>query len=302
VDAKLRRELHAIARDNRSGAAELTARAVRAVEAWLNRSKTSGPDELLNVARALLKGQRSMAPMLRVANEVALASEGRDPRKTLRRAMRGVRVSLDEAPGRIGQLFAKRLRRNPPAGLVTYSYSSTVLRALVRARPHVSQVICAEGRPMNEGRATARALAKAGIRVEFLSDAALMDAVALGHKPVVLGADAILRLGFMNKVGTPALVELASRAGRPVWILADTLKFWPESPVSARFWKWTVGPSSELWRAPSRKIEVENSYFELTTYRPGLHFLTEIGWLTPTQVRRELNKIRISPKLKELID
>jgi hypothetical protein len=43
-------------------------------------------------------------------------------------------------------------------------------------------------------------------------------------------------------------------------------------------------------------------WFELIHFQEGISFLTEKGWMTPGQVRREIAKVRISPRLRELAD
>lgn len=301
MDRILRRELDSIARDRHSGAAELAQRGIAAVQGWLARNSVPAEHQLLLIARALLKAQPSIAPMLRLANAVALASAGSTPGTILRKHLERCRWIVRTAPRTIARRFAQRVRRERPSRIVTYSYSSTVLRALAAARAHVPYVICSEGRPALEGRATARVLARAGIQVEFTSDAALTDAVASGGL-LVLGADAVLRLGFVNKVGTPALVQLAVAAKMPVWVVADSLKFWPEGPASARFWRRTPNEPGTMWKKPPRNVRVANPVFALTPYRRGLWFLTERGWLRAGGIRRQLEEIRISPRLKELID
>ncbi len=57
MDRLLRRELDAIARDRRSGAAELALRAVTALQSGLRRHPQPSKQELLDIARALLRVQ-----------------------------------------------------------------------------------------------------------------------------------------------------------------------------------------------------------------------------------------------------
>src|SRR2546425_777114 len=73
MDRLLRQQLEAIARDRRSGAAQLALRAVTDLQSWLRRHPKPTEQELLDIASALLRAQPSMAPLLRLANELALA-------------------------------------------------------------------------------------------------------------------------------------------------------------------------------------------------------------------------------------
>src|SRR5947209_14885478 len=71
MDRLLRQQLEAIARDRRSGAAQLALRAVTDLQSWLRRHPKPTEQELLDIASALLRAQPSMAPLLRLANELA---------------------------------------------------------------------------------------------------------------------------------------------------------------------------------------------------------------------------------------
>lgn len=306
MDRLLRRQVNAIARDRRSGAAELALRAVKALQAWLHRHPKPGKQELLEIARALLRAQPSMAPLLRLANEVALAVDAESPREALGASVTRFRNVLATAADRIARSF---LRALPPGRhwLMTYSYSSTVLTALIRARSRIRIVRCSESRPDYEGRITAAKLYRAGVWVCLMTDAALFSTAPFGH--IILGADKILQDAFENKTGTDVLVERArlgaiSRRMRKLrfWVLADTTKFWPESVNSlSPYWKPMVGSRAKVWKDSPKKLWVSNNnLFCSTRFFPRIRVLTERGWMTPARVRREVKRIKISPRLKDL--
>jgi len=296
VDRLLHRTLEEIARDRRSGAAELALRAVTALAARLHRPPRPTQQELEEIVTALLSAQPSMAPLLRLANEVALGADHRDPALFLRKAIAAFAKTLRTAPGRISQKFARALRPRPRI-VATYSYSSTVLHALRQRRNLIERVLCSESRPGDEGRSTARKLAQAGIRVLFCTDIALasrMDQTGV----FVFGADAILPWGFVNKIGTGALVSAALKARRPVWLLADSTKFLPK-PLASRLSMVGLGDRSGVWRKRPKGISVLNTVFEPTEFSPAIRLLTERGWMTPAKIRREMERIRISPRLAD---
>jgi len=302
MDRLLRREFDAIARDRRSGAAELALRAVTALQSWLRRHPRPTEDDLLEIARALLRAQSWMAPFLRLANEVARAVDARNPADSLVAAIAGFARVLRIAPERIAQNFVKALPRHR-SWMFTYSYSSTVVRALTHAKSRIRIVYCSESRPGYEGRTTATKLARAGIRVCLSTDATLISNPLLHN--LVLGADKILPYGFENKIGSQVLAERVRRfrhGRKAVWVLADTTKFWPESWERSRFWKYNPGPAAQVWKDAPRKVWVKNNYFDFTRFFPGVRICTERGWMTPEQVRRQMKRIRISPRLKALAD
>jgi len=322
VDRTLRRELDAIGRDTRSGAAELTLRGVTALQAWLKRRGPPHQTELLEVAYALLHAQPSMAPLLRLANQAALAADAPDPRRSLARSLGEFRSLVRTAPRRIARQFAQALR--PGIGVVaTYSYSSTVLHALQHSRKRIVRVLCSESRPGNEGHVTARQLARTGIEVVLMTDAALLSQLPRADL-FLSGADAVEHFGFVNKVGTEALVMRARRAHIPVWVLADTSKLLPvgakwdrhlrprrtslglglgrtclsfrgDSPP--RRARRSCQPGHEVWPGAPEGVEILNPYFEPVEFFPGLRLLTEKGWMSPSEVREALKKIRVSARL-----
>ena len=175
MDQWLRRDLDAIAADRSSGAAELALRACVALQQWTRRHSNITRDELLAIARALLFAQPAMAPLLRLANEVALAAEERVPSRYLARALKHFSSTVRTGPGRIARHFRSALRGGDKKIITTYSYSSTVLQAILAARAQIWQVICSEGRPGLEGRKTVEQILRRGKGVGacLTTDAAL---------------------------------------------------------------------------------------------------------------------------------
>jgi translation initiation factor 2B subunit (eIF-2B alpha/beta/delta family) len=296
---RLAQHLVRISRDHTSGAAQLAGQAVAAVEAWLRRHPDPSEAELEEVAARLLRLQSSMAPMLRLANEVALAADAVQRGPALARNLRAFRQCLERARARIARHFAARLAERPRWSMVTYSYSSTVTRALIGARARLDEVLIGESRPGCEGHLAAQQLARAGVSVRFCTDAAL---VSLLHSSslLVLGADTVLSHAFVNKVGTRMVSLGAREAGVPIWVLSDSTKFLPEA-LAAPFWRPSEGPSAEVWAHSPRGVEIRNPYFEHTELT-GVRVITESGALTADQIPQAVEAIRLSPRLKRLAD
>ncbi len=299
MDRLLRQQLNGIVRDRRSGAAELALRGVMALQAWLRRHPKPTEQELLEIARTLLHAKPSMAPLLRLANEVALAVDASTPARALSTSVAEFKKILRTGPIQIARLFSRWLGKGPRREIFTYSYSSTVVRALIHARGRIEKVCCSESRPGYEGFTTATRLSRAGIETEFLTDVGLFS--QLWERPlVVLGADAVLRGWIAGKVGTKVLARGAFATGGTAIFVADTTKFWAEPSGRSPRWECTFGPDEELWKNPPTRVRVHNLYFELTPLSPRMRVLTERGWMTRKQARRELKKIKISPRLKAL--
>jgi translation initiation factor 2B subunit (eIF-2B alpha/beta/delta family) len=198
---RLAQKLGRVARDRTSGAAQLALESVHAVEAWLARHPSPSEAELEEVVVRLLGLQSSMAPILRLANEVALAADAPVRARALASRLRVFRRCLEHARGRIARQFVVGLDTTQRATVATYSFSSTVIGALAAARPRLASVLVAESRPALEGRITAARLAQARVPVQYTTDAGLLGMIHSASM-LVVGADAVLSHAFVNKIGT----------------------------------------------------------------------------------------------------
>lgn len=308
MDAALGRAMERIARDRRSGAAELALAATDALLEWTRRRPRPAEAELCAVAGALLLAQPVMAPLIRLANEVALAMDSPRPAAALRRELRQFRRMLRDGPRRIASHFHHRLAKIGMLSVCTYSYSSTVVRALATSGNRLAFVVCSEARPAAEGRRMAATLARAGIPVLFMTDAELIEG-SPDAAVLVVGADGVNRSGFQNKAGTELLAERFLRAGRRVWVLADTTKFWSArqgkraalAEAPAGLYLIPRYEATGLWDEAPRGVCVFSKLFAQVAWRKPMAVLTERGWMTPRQVQRALAKIKVSPRLGELV-
>ncbi len=244
-----------------------------------------------------------MAPMLRLANEIVLGVESRHANSAIAARLSRFEKKVHSAPFRVASHFRRLLAAEDRPFVQTLSYGSTVLKSLMAAKKMLYGVWCAESRPANEGRKMAKRLAAAGIRVCFSTDACMFGQLGGSHI-VLLGSDAVLPGWIAGKVGIKAIVHAAAASGCRVFFAVDTTKFWRDESGNYPRWEWTFGPEKEVWSNPPRNVDVYNLYFELVPYRKDsrIRFITEHGLMTPARVRREVAKIKISPRLKELLD
>lgn len=297
MDRLLRQQLDAIASDRLSGAAELALRAINALHAWLRRHRKASQAELLEIARALLRAQPSMAPFVRLTNELLLAMDRSVPPQTLLDTVARLSNLLPTVSDRIATRFLKSLRPGLRYSVATYSYSSTILKAITAARHRIPWILCSEGRPGQEGRQMASQIARLGIEVRFVTDAAL-PAYLPFCSLVLVGADAVASTNFLNKVGTRAIVARALEEKRPVCVLADTMKFCHRGAMTTRRWTWSA-PSPKIWDHPPKEVRIVDLPFEWTPLERGVRILTERGWLTAAGVQRQVDRIHIAPRLRQ---
>jgi translation initiation factor 2B subunit (eIF-2B alpha/beta/delta family) len=152
-----------------------------------------------------------------IANAVREAVDTGDPRSTMRRA--------DAERREVAELAAERLRGRTVA---TMSNSSLVARALLKARPPLTQVVVL-------GRGDEGELLIAELQANRLT--ALASSVEdLEAEVAVVGCDAIFDDGaFVNRKGTSALVKHVNP--RVVLVLTER-------------WKRVDGPAPTSWPEP----------------------------------------------------
>jgi translation initiation factor 2B subunit (eIF-2B alpha/beta/delta family) len=257
--------LAALAADSTSGAAELLTEALDILFA----ARAAGAD-MRNVARAVCEAQPTMAPMW----NAAAAAVSDDPERLNRFAERVRRAPAALARNAAAHFADDGPRR--PLHVVTISYSSSVIAALDairRARPvHVS---CSESRPALEGRRLSEHLA-AHVPVRYFGDAAIGH--ALEHADAVLvGADAVAPLWFLNKSGTRMLAAAATHQGVPVYVAATRDKFVSEA-LAARL-VVRSGGANEIWENAPAGVDVRNPYFESTPLDLVAAVISDIGVL-----------------------
>ncbi len=299
MSRRLAQQLARVARDHTSGAAQLALKSARAVQQWLQRHPDPTEAELEDVVVGLLRLQSSMAPILRLANEVALAADGADRARALAKRLVAFRRCLERARGRIARHFAAALDASQRSTAATYSFSSTVIGALAAARTRLSLALVAESRPALEGRLTARRLAEARLPVQYTTDAGLLGLLHTASV-FVIGADAVLSHSFVNKIGTRTACLAAREAGIPVFLLSDETKFLPEE-LAAPFWRPSEGPAAQVWARAPRGVSLRSPLFEHTELA-HVRVITESGVQDALEVRRAVESVRVSPRLKRLAD
>lgn len=284
----------------------MACKAVDALRAWARRNPQAGQREFHQVIRGLLKTQPDMAPFFRLANEVALAMDAEKPHDEMLKACACFESVLRHGAQKIAGRFRHALGSGRRKTILTYSYSSTVLRALIQSKSRIHRVYCSEASPEMEGRTLASKLAKAGLGVTLTTDLSLpsfIQGVSKAHpRPdaVVVGADQVRPRKFVNRYGTEMLVEQARKTGIPFWVLTDSSKFVPDME---RFAKQSRAETpSRLWPGAPKHVEPWLRLLGEAPLDSHVRVLTEKEWMTPEQVRRAIRQIRISPRLKAVLE
>jgi translation initiation factor 2B subunit (eIF-2B alpha/beta/delta family) len=149
------------------------------------------------------------------------------------------------------------------------------------------KIIQTESRPVLEGRIQAVNLLKLGYEVKLISDtgyARHLDRINM----ILLGADAIFRDYFINKSGSYNICLAGKNAGIPVYILADSRKFWFSLPPEHQEIQYNENrkPGEEIWKDPYPGVDVENYYFEKIPVSWADGFITEKEILNPSRLQK----------------
>ena len=234
-----------------------------------------GRSRLLALLRALQCSQPSMAPILNLGHAALqlakMANDCQGLTKELINLARHWKQRGKQAQREIAVTLQELLRG--ARHVVTYSRSSTVLAGLracrrsgLRFRISISQ-----GSPQMEGVAAARALAQIGFEVTLTTDAGLFGMLEEADA-LLIGGDAIIRAGIVNKIGTRALVETGRRHKVPVYSICGHGKLLP-SDLEPLFCI-RCGEGSELlprkpksFRSSHRNLHLLNPYFDITPLR-----------------------------------
>jgi translation initiation factor 2B subunit (eIF-2B alpha/beta/delta family) len=251
-------DLRRIASDRSTGARGLAFAGLQAlgrcVSGWRDRPPADLRAECRAIARELRRTQPAMGPFQQWALDWEEMARTVPVRKLLQRVLRWLPAHRGEILAEGGRLERVARRHFPSrARVLTLSRSESVRRSLAGIgrgkRPR--EVVVLESLPGGEGRAQARDLRRAGLRVRCAADAegpALARTVDL----FLIGADAVYEDGsVVHKVGTRRLARIARRSGVPVVVLTGHSKAVrrrrPRTSLGRRFDRTPASSISGYW-------------------------------------------------------
>lgn len=282
-----------LSHDNTSGASELVEKAVRCVVAFAEDFEGRPNDyyhELVSMGRKVIRAQPSMAPMFNCINDLLCTLEG---------MARGVmpKLTLDWAKAYLSEL--EKARRwvtksgkkmiKPGETIMTFSYSSAVLRILKACKDRDITVVVSEGRPVNEGLTLAELLGRNDIPVTLMVDAALPSYIKRVDR-VIVGADAVTEQGVVNKMGTRGIAQAAKYDDVPFYVAAERNKL-----VLSGFFRPLFDEHSPLEITHKRipNVNVRNIYFDATPWDLVTGVISEEGLKTPDETMQYLKGRKI---------
>jgi len=196
---------------------------------------------------------------------------------------------FQDSQEKINRLVLKIIKNN--SVIFTHCHSTAVVNALVYAKKkgRKFEVYNTETRPLYQGRKTARELAKSGIKTTQFIDSAIDIALEKKQQTkqvdvILLGADAILKTGVINKVGSGMIAELAFLHKIPFYIVADSWKY------SSKYYPIEERDFHEAWNHVPRNIKIRNPAFERVPKRYIKAIISELGILRYNKFLEKVKK------------
>jgi translation initiation factor 2B subunit (eIF-2B alpha/beta/delta family) len=282
--------------DNSTGSAELLEQYIELLWYWLEKGGLGTPREkafLMDQIKRLQDRHRSLLVFQHFSYQlIAILNQSvEDWDRVLLNFLENYRDNWTGVNIRLA-MQAKSMLDLHQKLILCHSQSSAVreIFAAYTGNRKKVRVLQTESRPILEGRIQAVNLCDQGYEVKLITDTGYtrhLDRINM----ILLGADAVFRDYFVNKSGSYNICLAAKNAGIPVYILADSRKFWYSLPPEHRDMQYTENkkPGEEIWKDPHPGIELENFYFEKVPIDWADGFITEQEILKPSQIKKFQN-------------
>ena len=277
-----REDLKKFESDNSTGSAELLEQYTELLLFWIDKGGLETPKDksfLMDQIKRLQHRHKNLLVLLHFSFRLIqqLNSVSEDWIRALaaflneyRENWTGVNIRLAMQAGAAIELHQKMV--------LCHSQSSAVKEIFdaYKGNRKKVKIIQTESRPILEGRIQAASLNKLGYEVKLVTDTGFarhLDRINM----ILLGADAIFRDHFVNKSGSFNICLAGKNAGIPVYVLADSRKFWFSLPPEHQEMQYTENkkPGEELWKDAPPGLDIENFYFERVPLSWVDGFITE---------------------------
>ncbi len=228
MNEKFKKQIEIFAKDETSGSIELAAQALGIMWKFYHNST---PEiirrDLKSLALALINAQPSMAAVINMVNRAAILAERSETLvriETLEEALQQIETSFSRDIEQAVSLAAFHLRRYKK--IATYSRSRLVEETLIEMLDsgYNPEIFLSESRPGLEGLKLAENLMEVGFSPTICVDACLPELLKQANC-LIIGADAVTRDKFCNKIGTGMLCCAAKEAGIPVFVIISRDKY-----------------------------------------------------------------------------
>jgi translation initiation factor 2B subunit (eIF-2B alpha/beta/delta family) len=277
--------------DNYSGSAELLAQYIELIHYWLEKGELrSGKDRiyLMDSITHLQKTHETLFVLIHFYNQVldVLQEDNENWDSMLLGFLREYRLTWSKVNHKLALQALSVIDLNQKT-VLSHSQSSAVREVfnLYPGSKKKVRLIQTESRPIFEGRFQAASINGLGYDVKLIADAGYsrhLESINM----ILLGSDAVYKDFFINKTGTYNICLAGKNSGIPIYVLADSRKYWfslPDDRQEIEFIE-EKKPPEELWQDPHPGIDIENYYFEKTPVEWVDGFITETEVLKPSQL------------------
>jgi len=284
-----------ISEDMEHGASHILKVAAGSLHTALLKNPKADPVEVRGAAKEyairMIHGQRQMACVLNFCNNLLLAIDGTKDDASLPKELRD--YSLKVSNGSTDALSKIAVHSDEAISgsvFMTHSRSSTLFTFLTRIKGRKDFIVfTTTSRPGSEGKLLSGELSVAGVRSVLIEDSEAMMHMA-GVSALLVGADAIIPGGVVNKAGTHMLALAARELGIPVYCLAERMKIWPfDEPILSNV------------RPEPHKARIGETLFEVI---PGSLFemiVLETGPTTFSSISLDRKEFDIAPEIRNLL-
>ena len=169
--------------------------------------------------------------------------------------------------------------------IFTHCRSTTVTSILKKAaKKNKIVVVNTETRPLFQGRITAKELAKEKIKVIHHVDSAMAEAME-NADAVLLGADAVTKDNYYNKVGSLSVALMAKHYHIPLYV-CTTLWGFERGKV-----KIEERSGKEIWKNAPKEIKIHNPAFDKIPLKFVHAFVCEEGVISPKKFVKKARKV-----------
>lgn len=191
---------------------------------------------------------------------------------------------FDKSQEKINKYVNKKIMNK--SIVYTHCHSSTISKSLIYAKKKGKkfEVYNTETRPLYQGRKIARELSKEKIKVTTFVDSGMHEAIK-NCNLVLLGADAILKSGVINKIGSAVVADIARVHKKPLYIVSDSWKFYGKNI------KLEERDFHEVWKRIPKNVKVKNPAFEKIPKKYISAIISEKGILKYSLFLRKAKKL-----------
>jgi translation initiation factor eIF-2B subunit delta len=288
---KWKTDLKRFESDNYSGSAELLEQYIELLIYWLEKGELQSQKDrgaLTDHVRRLRETHSTLFVLVHFYEQITrVLNEDREKWDSiLLEFLREYKAVWSDVSSKLASVALSLIDMSQKL-ILTHSQSSAVKEIFKKYSGNRKKVkvIQTESRPVLEGRMQAETIGRLGYEVTLVPDVGFARHLSKINM-ILLGADSVHREYFVNKAGTYNICLAGKDAGIPIYVLADSRKFWASLPPARQEMEYVENkkPEDEIWDNVPSGVEVENFYFEKipSGYVDG--FITEAEILKPLQI------------------